>query len=54
MWGIIAVIIFVLVVLFLLLRKKKESDDGYGVNTTSSQGEGLWGKVKDACCIRGR
>ena len=46
-WAVIIVV--VLIIVWLSLRKKKNN---YGIVKTS--GGGLWDKVKDACCTRGR
>jgi len=54
MWGIIAIIATVLFFIYWLTRKPKE-DDGYGsVQSSVKSSGGLFDKVKDACCTRGR
>ena len=47
-WIWIVISIVVLVIVWLSLRKKK---DDYGIVKVEG---GLWDKVKDACCSRGR
>jgi len=55
MWGIIAIIATVLFFIYWLMRKPKEKDDGYGsVQSSVKSSGGLFDKVKDACCTRGR
>ncbi|MEA3248150.1 MAG: hypothetical protein U9Q73_00415 [Nanoarchaeota archaeon] len=45
-WAVIIAV--VLIIVWLSLRKKKNN---YEVTMTDG---GLWDKVKDACCVRGR